>query len=325
MAYGNGFPATTNFGTGAAPRNTTNPRGNNSQPQKQQLSTGGPTVYNNQAGKFLTFNYWGKNASLEIGTVGPGATMDWQTRKNAQTFRLVIGFNDLSDLQDVCEEVMDSIKTTGTFTSTAIKCGLRQDSVVEINNGSTIGMSPGIYLALYKNLDSNGRTGNLDVYPFGSVKVLRGYNYQTGAAKEDISKLGEFKKFYKMVKEATKAFTMAQAHAVAVIHDGEKLATFKALSAIMGAMGIDVNAELKQTTSFRPKSNTTTGSRSGAFEKTNAAPPAAYQGASPATANTSPFGGTTTMAQQYLASMDEPVDITMDMDGLTNVDVSKFT
>lgn len=297
----------------AAPRNS-GPRG---QQRPQQLTTTGPTLFNEQAGKFLNFNYWGRYASLEIGITSPGAPMTWDNRKAAQSVRQVISFVDLSDLQDICEEILDSIKNTGTFTSCAVRIGARQDCMVEINNGSTLNMSPGIYLVLYKNLDSNNRTNNMEFYPFTSSKVIRGYDHSTGMGKEDISKVGEFKKFYRMVKEATKAFTMAQAHSVAVVGEGEKLATFRALSAITAVLNIDMNAEIRAAKAGyprqpgepdkKPPTRSYGSPRSSTFENGNSNGP----GFSP--------------NQQYLAGMDEPVDISLNMDDLANVDISKFS
>lgn len=318
MAYGNNNGGYNNYRPRnpqtAAPRNS-GPRG---QQRQQQLTTTGPTLFNESAGKFLNFNYWGKFASIEIGVMGPGSPMTWDARKNAQLVKQVIGFGDLSELQDVCEEILDSIKNAGTFTSTAVKIGARQDAIVEINNGSTLGMAPGIYLVIYKNLDSTNRTNNMEFYPFNSSKVIRGYDHNTGSGKEDIAKIGEFKKFYRMVKEAVKAFTLAQAHAIEVVHEGEKLATFRVLSALTAAMGIDMNAEIKATRAGypsqsgdqkqRPANRSYGAPRSNTFENSNVGQT-----------------GGTYQAQQYLASMDEPVDIAINMDELTSVDMSKFS
>ena len=136
---------------GRAPRNS-GPRGGGQQ-RPDQESNIGQTLFNNQIGKFLDFNYWGRYASIEIGAVAPGAGMDWESRKNAQRTRQVIPFDALSDLWDICEEVMESVKNTGTFTSAGVKVGGKQDAMVEINNGSTLNMSPGIYLVIYKNME----------------------------------------------------------------------------------------------------------------------------------------------------------------------------
>ncbi|MCM1295200.1 MAG: hypothetical protein NC311_06635 [Muribaculaceae bacterium] len=237
----------------------------------------------------------------------------------------VISFSDLSELQDICEEVIESVKNTGTFTPTGVRVGSKEDCIVEINNGSTIGMSPGIYLVLYKNLDSSGRTNNLEFYPFCDCKVVRGYDHTSGNAKEDISKIGDFKKFYRMVKESAKAFTMAQAHAVSVNIEADKLRCFRVLSALTASMGIDMNAELRaayDTSSYQRGGGGRSyggGSRSGGYN----APRSAPRSSTFENSNAGGFPGQN--PQQVLATLDDPVDINLSMENLTNVDLSKFS
>lgn len=325
MAYGNNNGGYNRYQArspqNAAPRNS-GPRGQN---QPKQVTSTGPTLYNEGAGKFLNFNYWGRYSSVEIGVCPIGAPLNWDTRKNAQKVTQVISFSDLSELQDICEEVIESVKNTGTFTPTAVKVGSKQDCMVEINNGSTINMSPGIYLVIYKNLDSAGRTNNLEFYPFTSCKMIRGYDHNSGSGKEDISKIGEFKKFYRMVKESAKAFTMAQAHAISVSGETDRLTCFKALSAITASLGIDMSAELRDIRSggggFSRGGQSGGGSyggRNGSYTPSRSAPRSS-------TFESGNAGGGFPSPQQVMSTMDDPVDISLSMDNLTNVDMSKFS
>lgn len=315
---------------GRAPRNS-GPRGGGQQ-RPDQESNIGQTLFNNQIGKFLDFNYWGRYASIEIGAVAPGAGMDWESRKNAQRTRQVIPFDALSDLWDICEEVMESVKNTGTFTSAGVKVGGKQDAMVEINNGSTLNMSPGIYLVIYKNMDSGNRTNNLEVYPFDHSHIIRGYDHSTGMAKDDIAKIGQFKKFYRLIKEATKAFTMAQAHAIQAIQRNDRLSSFLAISAVAAALGVDTGKEIDRTLKGQDQSRggQSSGGRGGYGGGRNYGAP--RSGGS--WANNRPQGGTFEQPaqqtndfqrqQQIMATMDDPVDINLSMDNLTNVDMSQF-
>lgn len=238
MAFGNGFGGGNN---NRFPRNN-NPRTGNT---TKEESTNGPILYNSQSGKFLQFDYWGRYATIRIGTIQPGMPLTYENRRNAKTTSQIMSFGDLSDLQDVCDEVMESLRNAGTFTSTAVRVGTSGNCLVEINNGSNIGQSNGIYLVIYKDLDQAGRTASMDVYPFTSTKVLRSYDPQSGGSKEDVTKLGQFKKFYKLVAESTKAFTMATAHAVTVADKPNRLTAFKALAAISQSMGVSISKELE--------------------------------------------------------------------------------
>lgn len=324
MAYGNSgggynrYPRNSQ-GSGA-PRNSA-PRTQNRDPQEQNS---GPTLYNDRAGKFLNFNYWGRYANIEIGAVPPGSGMGWDARKNAQKVTQILSFENLNEIWDICEEVMESIKNTGTFTSAGVRAGSKQDAIVEINNGSTINMAPGIYLVIYKNLDSGNRTNNLEVYPFGDAKIIRGYDHTSGMAKEDSIRIGQFKKFYRMVKEAAKAFTMAQAHSIQTIKHGDKLSTFKALAAITSALGIDMSAELNRTLSSGSRSGNNGGNNGGGgYSRNNS-----WGGNAPRNAGSgSAFergGDSAEYGKAVMAALDDPVDINLSMDSLTNVDMSQF-
>lgn len=306
MSYNN-----TSYPQNSAPRTQ--------QKDDQERSTG-PTLYNNKAGKFLNFNYWGRYANIEIGSVQPGTTMTWDVRKNAQKVSQSIPFENLSELWDICEEVIDSLKNTGTFTSSGIRLGMNQDSVVEINNGSTINMAPGIYLVIYKNLDSSNRTNNLEIYPFDNSRIMRGYDHSTGMVKDDFGKVGQFKKFFRMIKEATKAFTMAQAHSVQVLSKNDKLSTFKALSAISTAMGIDISSELSKLSSNRQYKN----NGNNKSNQTGYGTPRSSSNWYSSNQPNNPANNQYRAAQQAMATLDDPVDINISMDDLTNVDMIEF-
>lgn len=309
----------------AAPRNS-GPRG---QSQAKQLNGTGPTLFNEKVGKFLGFNYWGRNACVEIGVCPIGAPLTWDVRKNAQRVSQVMSFNDLSEIQDICEEVIESVKNTGTFTPTGVRVGSREDCIVEINNGSTIGSHPGIYLVIYKNLDSAGRTNNMEYYPFSDCKIVRGYDHTTGSAKDDVSKLGEFKKFYRMIKEATKAFTMAQSHAINVGHETDKLTGFKVLSAISAKLGVDMSKELRDILSGGPSSGGSGGgyqrSQSGGYGQSRTGYGAPRSAPRSNTFERSNTGSYQNSPMPSLPTLDDPVDINLSMENLTNVDMNSFT
>ena len=327
MAYNNnyqnnqgGYPQRRSTG---APRNSS-PRTQQREPQEQST---GPTLYNDRAGKFLNFNYWGRYASVEIGIVQPGSTMNWDARKNAQKVTQVIAFENLSEIWDICEEVLDSLKNTGTFTSAGIRVGMKQDAMIEINNGSTINMAPGIYLVIYKNLDSGNRTNNLEIYPFEDVRIVRGYDHSSGMAKDDINKVGQFKKFYRLVKEAAKAFTMAQVHALQVVTKSDRLGTFKALTSISQALGVDISSELNKFSSNSNKGNNNNGG--GGYNHHSGggynAPRGNWQSSgSPRSATFESSTDSYKTQQQIMSTLDDPVDINLSMESLTNVDMSQF-
>lgn len=311
------MPFNNNFGGGNRfPRNN-NPRTGT---RSQEDTTQGPILYNSQAGKFLQFDYWGRYATLRIGTVNPGSQMNYEARKNAKVTNQVLSFGDLSDLQDVCEEVMESLRNAGTFTSSAIRVGSTGNSLVEINNGSNIGQANGIYLVIYKDLDQGNRTANMDVYPFTTTKVLRSYDPSTGNAKEDLAKIGQFKKFYRLVKEATAAFTMATAHAVTVAEKPNRLIQFKALAALSQQMGVTVSKELEQAIAAPTPSGN--GGRSwGGGNRGN------YGGGSGNYGNRGGYGGGFNQSQassQPAPTLDDPIDINLSMADMANVNLDQF-
>lgn len=312
-----------NGGGYGGPRNSA-PRTNDFPPKQ---NTNGIRLSNSRAGRFLDVNFWADTTSVTIGSTPPGAPIDWMIIKNAQTTKVNITFSDLSELWDVCEEVMDSLKNTGTFTSSAIRCGKRQDALIEISNGSNIGKTPGIYLVIYMNLDSGNRTNNLEFYPFNDGKVIRSYDHTTGMGKEDIIKIGEFKKFYRAVKEAAKAFTMAQAHTITHLQFNDKLAGFKALAAISASLGVDLGKEVdnivkggRSTSGGGGAQRNYNNNNRGYNGNNNRYNNGGYQQPGAFERNQGYSQPT-----QITASVDDPIDITIPMDGLSNVDMAHLS
>lgn len=238
-----------NFG-GNSYRNSTG--GNNrapgggSQQRPQRETTDGQSLYNDAAGKILDFSYWGDYVNLAIITAPPGTPLDWNTKRNAQArTTCAMSFTSLSEFWDICDEVMDSLKNTGSFSSDGygIRIGSKQDVIIELNDGKKIGQPTGIYLVIYKGVDSSGRAGSMDYYPFPATRVIRGYDHATGRMKDDVSKVGQFKEFWRLVKAATKAFSKAEAHTCRVVWRNDRLKEHAALNALAAKLGVDINAE----------------------------------------------------------------------------------
>lgn len=321
MPYGNGGY---NNNGGYQRTNYNGPR--NSAPRTStlppQAKTTGIRLTNERAGRFLDINFWGRYGTLSIGAVAPGTPITWDTVKNTPTTQQNLTFSDLNELWDICDEVIDTVKNTGTFTPTGMRVTNTKgaDSIVEISNGSNLNLSPGIYLVLYKNLDSSNRTNMIEYYPFNETHVIRGYDHNSGTGKDDIIKVGEFKKFYRAVREAAKAFTMAQAHAASVASQGDKIAAFKALAAMTAAMGIDMTKELdaiaKGTSSkanSQPRQGTSYGARSSGGR---------YQSSNTFEGNGANYNG---QMAPMTSSIDDPVDVTLSLENLANVDMSQFS
>lgn len=314
MPFGN------NFGGGGNrfPRNN-NPRTGN---QSKEDTTQGPILFNSQNGKFLQFDYWGRYASIRIGTMQPGVQMNFENRRNAKITNQILSFGDLSDLQDLCEEVMESLRNSGTFTSSAIRVGSTGNAMVEINNGSNIGQAGGIYLVLYKDLDQSGRTANMDVYPFTTTKVMRSYDPSTGSAKEDITKLGQFKKFYRMVKEATAAFTMAIAHTVTVVEKPNRLTQFKAMAAIAQQLGVSMPKELELAIAAAAPGASGSSNRSwGGGGGGRSFGGGGYSRGGFGGGSGGSFGQP---SPQAMASLNDPVDINLSLGDMSNVNLDQF-
>lgn len=312
---GGGYGGRQNYNT---PRNST-PRSSALPPQS---ATTGFRLTNERAGRFLNFDFWGRYGTISIGATAPGNAITWETVKNAQTTKQNLAYSDLNELWDICSEVLETVKNTGTFTPTGMRVTNTKgnDSIIEISNGSNLNLSPGIYLVIYKNVDSGNRTNTLEYYPFGETHVIRGYDHTSGMGKDDIIKVGEFKKFYRAVQEATKAFTMAQAHAAQTAGHSDKLSMFKALAAITASMGIDMSKELDaiaKGSSSRPQSS------GGQSRAPQYGAPRSNGGGNRGTFESNAYNNR--QMAPMTASIDDPVDITLSMDNLTNVDMSQFS
>lgn len=219
---------------------------NNSGNKPEDINTTGFILRNDRAGKFLTVAYWGKTLTVDIGVVPAGQQVTSDMARSAATKRQVMGFNDMFDLHEACEDILDSIKKTGTFVSTCIDAGQKRDCRVEISNGENIGMPAGIYLVIYKEINTQTKTtSNIEAYPFAQSTVYKNYNARTGQASEDSSKVGQFKKFVLALREGCAAFTMAQAHAVKEAGKYDKMASYLAMTSMASSMGVDLTQSLK--------------------------------------------------------------------------------
>lgn len=250
MAYGNQYNSNPrNNGTNYVRNNNGGARQNNAQKSSHDSQTDGVLLINEKMGKFLRTRYWNRFMTIDIGTFAPGTPVDYNTIRNAQVFSAVCSFSTLFSLRMIMDEVLESLKQTNTFESTTIAGNQKGDTLVEISNGTNINQPMGLYLVVYKNVDSGRRTNTFEVYPFSPCKIMRGYDHNTGAAKEDIKAVGEFKKFKMIVDEACKAFTMAQAHSVKEASKMDKLASINALAAIGASMGVDLMKSVTTATS----------------------------------------------------------------------------
>ena len=303
------------------------------------VSTTGVSFSNDTIGKCLLVNYWGRNVTFEIGSFVAGSHMTWEVRKNMQTLKQVVSFQHVADLAILCDDIADSIKSSGTFTSAGIRCGSKMDSILEISNGENIGMPFGVYLVIYKGLDNSNRTNVLEFYQFEGTKIIRGYDHNTGSYKTDISKMGEFKKFIKTLHAAAEAFTMAQAHTIAEVKKNDKMAAFRALSAMSAALGVDVSKDLltpkKTSGSSTYTRNQNPSGGPGGYQKSSGYGNRNYQGRSGGynaprggnnySNNSTTFENPNMTYQAALASIgDDPVDLNLDVSQLQGVELSKF-
>lgn len=303
---------------------------NNAQSNNDDTQTPALRLINETAGKFLNVYYWNRCVTAEIGSFQPGSQFDYTMIRNSAKISQCMSFTTIHELLAICEDVLTSIKETGTFTPVAIENG-KKDSIVEISNGSNIGRGPGIYLVIYKQVDSGRRTNNMDLYPFGSTKVILNYDHNSGNGKEDIRPSGDFKKFVFILKEAAKAFTMAQAHAISELKKTEKMATYFGLSAIASALNVDLDAQLKEKlkTNQRRSGNTSSGSAgkqsgyvgNGRFNA-NGGGQSSNPPSLPSPALNPTFNSQPTLLTSQAA--DDPVDITINPNTLANVDFSQF-
>jgi hypothetical protein len=196
----------------------------------------------------------------------------------------------------------------------------KKDVIVEISNGSNINMPNGIYLVIYKDVDTGRRTNSFDIYPFGGTKVLRNYDHNSGSAKEDIRQVGDFKKFTMALREGAKAFTMAQAHAIKDGSKNDKLAGINMLTAIAAKLGVDVQQSVTAATS-RTSGQSTYQRDQGPKQYQRTSQPGQWN------RNGTPYNrpAPSYNAQQAMAAItDEPVDINLDAATLQQVSLDNF-
>ena len=198
MAYGN--------------ENVTN--SNQKQRSQTQLNSVGVSFRSVPARKYMNTSYWDSCFCIGIGNYTEEAMRDFRVAPPANVNQAMT-FMDIAKLNDLCDEVRQSIKQTGWFESAGIIVGSRKNNMVEINNGASLGMEKGIYLVIYKNLGEDLRcTHDMDFYPFGGSEIIRNYDPRTGSHKIDKNAFKEFKDFCVVVEEAMRAFTNATAHTV---------------------------------------------------------------------------------------------------------------
>ena len=241
MAYGNNWNNNNNNYNGGNGKYNSNrgggKKGNNNNPA--QLSTSSIFLNNQEKGKFLQIKFWSRTMGIEVGAYQPNSQLTPEVMNNVQRFGHVFAFQTLCELVDVCEDILDSMKSTGTFETSAILAGQKRDCIIEVSNGDNLGLPTGIYLVIYKNVDPGRRSTSFEFYPFTSTVVMKGYNRNTGEAVDKVKPVGDFKKFLTCIRESMKALTLAQAHAVNELAHADKSKTRAIIFQIARNMGID--------------------------------------------------------------------------------------
>ena len=236
-------------------------------------NTKGVRLTNYEQMKYLDFNYWKKACSIDIGVIPQGATpgsgASWSWNDSKPTIHLCLTFATLTTLETICDEVWESIKKTGSFTSAGAPCGANFSNLVEINSGNSINMPNGIYIVLYKDRDQSGKAREMEVYPCSTRTIERNYDPSTGNSVKDINKTQDFKDFRRCVHEAVSAFTMAYAHTVQEVQNLDRLAISAELGAICQHHGIDITSLDAKPATFQSqnKSSGGNGYRSGGYQK----------------------------------------------------------
>lgn len=206
--------------------------------QRETVNTNGVIFRNPEEKKYMNVSYWDACVAIEIGVLTPDAQQDFRNAQ-APRVRQVFSFFDISNFLDVCEEIRDSIKSSGKFSSAGVRVGSMKNNIISISNGSDIGQPEGIYLVVYKNLDQTNRSNEVDFYPFQAKTIIREYDRNTGVIREDKNRLREFKDFVLILREASKAFTNAQAHVIRKAQKADALSGLKLLGAIAAKNGVD--------------------------------------------------------------------------------------
>lgn len=226
----------------------------------KDTNTTGVRLTNYDAGKYMNINYWKRTCSLDIGPIPAGVTRStpgpWDWKASMPTMHMAMSFSSLTVLEEICDEVWDSIKKSGTFTNVGAPCGAELEHLVEINNGSTIGQPDGIYIVMYKDRDQSGHANSYDFYPCTTRVVERNYDVKTGTSTKDITRTQDFKDFRRCIHEAVSALTMAFAHSVREAESADRATITSALAAICAKNDIAVTTQLK---SAAPASGGSTG------------------------------------------------------------------
>ena len=216
--------------------------------QQESTNTNGIMLKNHKFHKFLACSYWNRTAVIEIGSIPEGADNDFTVLRNVQTIKQVMTFNTITTLDEILEEAIHSIKTTGQLSPAGAPAGSTFSNLVEITDGSNLdpglNLPKGVYLVIYKDWDNARATQKFDVYPFSTRTILRGYDHNTGRCTEDIDKLRDLKDFYLFIHETCKAMTNAQAHAIMEVSRKERSNSLKAMSLIANALGIDIGTSV---------------------------------------------------------------------------------
>lgn len=228
--------------------------------QQESTNTNGIMLKNHKFHKFLACSYWNRTAVIEIGSIPEGADNDFTVLRNVQTIKQVMTFNTLTTLDEILEEAIHSIKTTGQLSPAGAPAGSTFSNLVEITDGSNLdpalNLPKGVYLVIYKDWDNTRATQKFDVYPFSTRTILRGYDHNTGRCTEDIDKLRDLKDFYLFVHETCKAMTNAQAHAIMEVSRKERSNSLKAMSMIANALGVDIGSSVSMKSASAKPANT---------------------------------------------------------------------
>lgn len=215
----------------------------------ESTNTNGIMLRNYDARKFLACSHWNKTVVLEIGTIPDNIDQDFTAMRNVQTIKQVMTFNTLTTLDQILEDAIKSIKSTGQISPAGAPAGSSFTNMVEVTDGSNLdpnlGLKKGVYLVIYKDWDNNRSTQKFDIYPFSTRTIIRGYDHNTGRGVEDIDKVRDLKDFYLFVHEACKAMTNAQAHAIMEVSRKERSSSVRMLAAIANGLGIDIGAAPK--------------------------------------------------------------------------------
>ena len=104
---------------------------------------------------------------------------------------------------------------------------------------------------------------------------------------------------------------MAYAHSTLVNMQSTKITTFKAIAAIAAKLGVDISLELDNVKSNPVYENRSSNNNS-------------YRNSYGGNSNSGGYGYQSPQPAQVFASLNDPVDISLNMDNLQSVDMSTF-